>query len=88
MTGVAPEPAPLAIARVLAGGLAARRINDQADATARLATDLASLLQRAFEIGACVVPYSDDEGTVYAVEGPTALIVEWDPAANRWNART
>ena len=88
MTGVAPEPADRAISTVLSGGQHVRRVNDQADATNRLAADLASLLQRAFEIGACIVPYVDREGSLYSVEGPTALTVDWDPAANRWNAHT
>lgn len=88
MTGVAPQPADRAIATILSGGIPARRINDQADATTRLAADLASLLQRAFEIGACIAAYSDDEGTTYSVEGPLTFTVEWDPVSDRWNAHT
>lgn len=58
----------------------------QKRATARIATDLASLLQRALEHGICVVADVDiDEGTSYSIEGQYADSgVEYDQAIGEW----
>lgn len=66
-----------------------RYVNTNAEALAR---DLASLLNRAHDLGIAVCPDVDyDEGTSYSVEwhfgGPCHLDIEYDTAAEQWTLK-
>jgi hypothetical protein len=60
--------------------------NMQAKGVQRLAHDLASLLQRAFEMGICLCPDIDeDEGNSYILEAQHGeATVEWNAADETW----
>lgn len=63
-----------------------RYVDDSAKAMAR---DLASLLNRALDLGAAICPDVDrNEGTTYSIEwnfgGSHHLDVEYDAHANQW----
>ena len=80
MTGVAPEPAGRAVARVLAGGLP--------DTPADIAAALMAVLSRAEAASVAVNPIPAGERTFYTVErtdgvGP-AHIVLYDQRRQRW----
>jgi len=59
----------------------------QADGVARIAHDLASLLQRAYELGIAVCADVDAEGTDYSIESTHSdADVRWEPAMKCWTA--
>lgn len=78
MSGIAPEPADRAIARVMAGGLE----DPEADFAARLA----ALLNDGIRLAIAVIPHEGDwhNDPAYCCEGRTAHTVTWDRAASTW----
>ena len=86
MTGLAPEPADRAIARVLAGGLT--------DTPTSIAAALTEVLNRAVASGTCVIPYIDiGDGhfeVLYSIEGGPRTTpcwgIEYDTATGQWHA--
>jgi len=84
MTGVAPEPAERAVARVLAGGLD--------DTREDIARDLMRLLDRADANNTAIVPYPDGETAFYSVEPldghGSDHIVRYDTSRRAWGYST
>ena len=59
----------------------------QDSSTDRVAQDLASLLNRARELGVVVCADVDEDGTVYSVESTNRHAdVWWSPSAQQWKA--
>lgn len=62
-----------------------RYVDDSANL---LALDLAALLNRAYNLGIAVCPFTDSEGDSYSIEwafgGSRDLDVEWDRDQKQW----
>jgi hypothetical protein len=81
VTGIAPEPADRAIARLYAAS-----VHDYAG---QIADSLAALLNEATGLGVSIVPHPDPDGFLdptYSVEARTVHTVQWERPAKAWLA--